>query len=119
VSWAVEIGKRTGCKIAVRRLIQRGHIAPSTGFLACEHTGRAGVPGFDDHLLTVWVSLIPPPASDFTRKFADDTTGQIDFTTFEQLVIDLIGDFEQKGLSQGSRNPAIFSAIFAIYREFA
>jgi len=61
----------------------------------------------------------PPLAPDFTRKFVDDNTGQIDRTTFEQLVIDLIGDFEQKGLSEGSRYPAISTTILAIYREFA
>lgn len=61
---------------------------------------------------------IPPPAPDFTRAFVDDN-GQIDRTTFEQMVIDLIGDFEQKGLSEGSRYPAISTTILAIYREFA
>lgn len=63
-------------------------------------------------------SETPPPAPDFTRKFVDDNTSQIDRTTFEQLVIDLIGDFEQKGLSEGSRYPAISTTILAIYREF-
>lgn len=60
----------------------------------------------------------PPSAPDFNRSFVNNSTGQIDRTTFEQLVIDLIGDFEQKGLSEGSRYPAISTTILAIYREF-
>jgi hypothetical protein len=64
-------------------------------------------------------SETPPPAPDFTRNLVNDNNGQIDRTTFEQLVIDLIGDFEQKGLSEGSRYPAISTTILAIYREFS
>ena len=84
--------------------------------------GRYGV-YLNDWTAVMQVARIPtktpPLAPDFTRKFVDDNGGQIDRTTFEQLVIDLIGDFEQKGLSEGSRYPAISTTILAIYREFA
>lgn len=62
-------------------------------------------------------SETPPSAPDFSKKFVGDN-GTIDRTTFEQLVIDMIGDWEQKGLSEGSRHPAISTTILAIYREF-
>ena len=84
--------------------------------------GRYGV-YLNDWTVVMQVARIPfqtpPPAPDFTRKFVNDNNGQIDRTTFEQLVIDLIGDFEQKGLSEGSRYPAISTTILAIYREFS
>lgn len=63
-------------------------------------------------------SETPPPPPDFNRQFVTDD-GRIDRTTFEQLAIDLIGDWEQKGLSEGSRYPAISTTILAIYREFS
>jgi hypothetical protein len=84
--------------------------------------GRYGV-YLNDWTAVMQVARVPsetsPSAPDFTRNLVDDSTGQIDRTTFEQLVIDLIGDFEQKGLSEGSRYPAISTTILAIYREFA
>ena len=64
-------------------------------------------------------SETPPLAPDFSRKFVNDETGKIDRTTFEQMVIDLIGDYEQKWLSEGVRYPAISTTILAIYRQFA
>lgn len=63
-------------------------------------------------------SEVPPPKPDFSRPFVDEQSGRIDRTSFEQLVIDLVRDFEQKGLSEGSRYPAISTTILAIYREF-
>lgn len=84
--------------------------------------GRYGV-YLHDWTAVMQVARIPakmPPAQpDFTRSFVDEDSGIIDRTTFEQLVIDLIGDWEQKGLSEGSRYPAISTTILAIYRSFA
>jgi hypothetical protein len=63
-------------------------------------------------------SAMPPSPPDFNRQFVNDD-GRIDRTTFEQLAIDLIGSWEQMGLSEGSRYPAISTTILAIYRQFA
>jgi hypothetical protein len=84
--------------------------------------GRYGV-YLNDWTVVMQIARIPsespPVAPDFARSFIDEASGKIDRTTFEQLVIDLIGDFEQKGLSEGARYPAISTTILAIYREFA
>ena len=84
--------------------------------------GRYGV-YLNDWTVVMQIARIPsetpPPAPDFTRKFVDDIDSRIDRTTFEQLVIDLVCDYEQKGLSEGIRYPAISTTILAIYRTFA
>jgi hypothetical protein len=82
--------------------------------------GRYGV-YLDDWTVVMQIARIPaetPPQSpDFTRSLIKEN-GIIDRAALEQMVIDLIGDWEQKGLSEGVRYPAVSTTILAIYREF-